>query len=141
MEGFFERLESLVNRHAEGKYQKFAKLCDIPPSTFYKYKKDRTPQAEYLCSIHKAIGVNINWLLTGEGDAYSVDKGAVSGENPIILIGDIIEGLETVLQEDDSELPPRTMRLVVEQIYKRCRKTGEAVTEDIVRDYLKLVAA
>lgn len=85
--------------------------------------------------------VNLHWLLTGEGDAYLVDKGAVSGENPIILIGDIIEGLETVLQEDDSELPPRTMRLVVEQIYKRCRKTGEAVTEDIVRDYLKLVAA
>jgi phage repressor protein C with HTH and peptisase S24 domain len=67
---FSERLNFLVTEHSGGKVTHFAKKAGIPPGTFDNYLKGRLPQAEQLLRIRETYGVNIDWLLTGEGEPY-----------------------------------------------------------------------
>jgi phage repressor protein C with HTH and peptisase S24 domain len=68
-----ERIFLLVKNHANGKAAPFAKQAGIPGGTFHNYMKGRSPSVEHLIAIRKTYGVNIDWLLTGEGTAYFVE--------------------------------------------------------------------
>lgn len=67
------RLWELINEHSDGKYTVFANKTRIPTGTFQKYADGQVPQAKHLIRIHEALGVNINWLLTGKEPKYGVD--------------------------------------------------------------------
>jgi len=43
-------------------------------STFQFNIEGRAPNADTLLRIHKTYGVNINWLLTGEGEPYGTSE-------------------------------------------------------------------
>jgi phage repressor protein C with HTH and peptisase S24 domain len=68
---FSERLLWLIVEKANGKVTVFAKKAGIPHSTFYNYVDGRLPSSEHLVHLRDTYGVNINWLLTGQGDPYS----------------------------------------------------------------------
>ena len=70
MKHISDRLLELVSIHAAGKHTVFAKNAGIPHGTFSAYLKGRVPHPDHLCRIHDIYNVNINWLLTGEGDPY-----------------------------------------------------------------------
>lgn len=71
MRTFTDRLLFLVDRHADGKPTVFAKKAGISGGTFHAYIKGRLPHAEQLIRIRECYDVNINWLLTGEGEIYT----------------------------------------------------------------------
>lgn len=87
MTTFVERLQMLVDEHADGKPAIFAKKAGILGGTFHAYMNGRLPQAEQLIRIHKFCGVNINWLLTGEGEHYMAaeKKIAVNGQDGAVV--------------------------------------------------------
>ena len=72
--GFFSRLNELILEHAGGEhgaFKKFACLLDIPPSSLFKWTKRRSlPSADQLVNFREKLGVNLNWLLTGQGAKY-----------------------------------------------------------------------
>jgi hypothetical protein len=75
---FINRLLRLIAEKAKGKPSVFAKKAGIPHSTFYGYVDGRLPVSEHLVRIRDTFGVNINWLLTGQGEPYSQEKGEAS---------------------------------------------------------------
>lgn len=63
---FFERFKELVNE--VGSCESFGRLVGIPGSTIRTYfYKHYQPTVDKLQKIARATGVNLNWLLLGEG--------------------------------------------------------------------------
>ncbi len=61
------RLQKLVEELTGGNASKFAKISGVNVQTFHTYMKGKVPNTEALYGICKNFNVNINWLLTGEG--------------------------------------------------------------------------
>lgn len=69
LRGFQGRLNLLIQRLAGGKEKAFAKLLDIKPENINKWtNRGSLPSAEQLENIAGKLNININWLLSGEGD-------------------------------------------------------------------------
>ena len=50
----------------------FAEQADIPYRTLQNYiLSGREPNAEALIKLHSRLGVNLNWLMIGEGEMFS----------------------------------------------------------------------
>lgn len=58
----------------------FAREHKTSPQNIHNYEKGRKPSAEFLTSL-ASKGININWVLTGEGPIYS--KKNVKGTMPL----------------------------------------------------------
>ena len=66
-----DRLRYLVGLLSNGKHTVFAKKSGIPPSSFQAYiNGQRIPPTEHLAKIITVFGINLNWLLIGEGEPF-----------------------------------------------------------------------
>jgi transcriptional regulator with XRE-family HTH domain len=71
IKGFHARLGFLIRDLADGKEKDFAKLLEINPENINKWtNRGSLPSAEQLENIARRLNVNINWLLSGEGEAW-----------------------------------------------------------------------
>ncbi len=74
--GFPERLQNVIEEKKISKY-KIAKAINISASTISNYIKGKTkPDSTKLTVLCELLGVNKNWLLTGEGVQYLVEEPA-----------------------------------------------------------------
>lgn len=66
--GVCTRLAEVRARHfgPRGK-SRFARELGIGSSTYDRYERDRMPPADLLLKAAEITGVNLNWLITGEG--------------------------------------------------------------------------
>jgi len=71
MDKYIDRLEKILAAESGGKYTVFARKVGISPSTFQYYMKGKLPSTKHLIRIYEHCGININWLLTGEGEMLS----------------------------------------------------------------------
>ena len=70
--GFPERLQSIIEERQISKY-KIAKAIDISASTVSNYLKGKTkPDSTKLTVLSRLLGVNKDWLQTGEGSKYTI---------------------------------------------------------------------
>ncbi len=70
--GFPERLQSIIEERQISKY-KIAKAIDISASTVSNYLKGKTkPDSTKLTVLSRLLGVNKEWLQTGEGSKYTI---------------------------------------------------------------------
>lgn len=91
------RLNLLIDTIEGGNVTRFADKLKMKQSTIYNYIKGRTPNAETLFRIKKIFGVNLNWLITGEGEMFSDNRGGLSNS----IDGNTIKGRgNTVLQNN-----------------------------------------
>jgi hypothetical protein len=66
-----QRLKYVVETVSRGKHTVFAKKCGIPPGSFQAYiNGQRIPPTEHLIRIVTVCGINLNWLLIGEGEPF-----------------------------------------------------------------------
>jgi hypothetical protein len=66
-----KRLEYVVEILSDGKHTVFAKKCGIPPGSFQAYiNGERVPPSEHLVKLITVFGINLNWLLVGEGEPF-----------------------------------------------------------------------
>ena len=57
------------------KQTEFAKKLDVPNSTIHKYENGVVePSSKFLSKIAKKFNINMNWLLTGEGQMFLNDS-------------------------------------------------------------------
>lgn len=64
------RLFALAKIFAGGKYSRLAEMAGARSGTFYPYMNGKSlPSAEILIKIRAVTGCDLNWLLTGEGEA------------------------------------------------------------------------
>ena len=76
---FSERIKSIRGRL---KQADFGKRLGISQSAVQGYEQGGIPKGDILQRIHKEFGVNINWLLTGDGEPYiyKVGEGEKNGQ-------------------------------------------------------------
>lgn len=77
-----DRLNFLIDK-LKLSYSKFSQITKIPYASIqnYVYGK-RVPTIENLQKIHIHLNVNLNWLLTGEGDMFIKPPAQTIGETP-----------------------------------------------------------
>jgi DNA-binding transcriptional MerR regulator len=105
-----ERIKKVISDHCEGSRKTFADLIQIAPSTIQAWDDEHLPKGDILQRIHKEFGVDITWLLTGEGDPYltggAVDippEASKGGEyaDPPVGLGQAVEQLARILDSDN----------------------------------------
>jgi transcriptional regulator with XRE-family HTH domain len=65
----------------------FAAKLSIDKSSIQRYENDENiPKGDVLQKIHKQFNVNINWLLTGQGEPYKKNR-VIGLEDPVGLYG------------------------------------------------------
>jgi len=97
MEDFTGRLGYLVNEFAAGKHSVFAKQAGIKAPTFQNYINGRTPSAETLKIIHNYYGVDLNWLISGEGRPILPHKVSVMRFNESSSPGKVFDHIRSIL--------------------------------------------
>lgn len=71
MDSFLERIQQIVDKLFKGNQAAFARAIGIKPTTLSNYfsdKKATKPSSEFVLSVAQNIGVDGNWLLTGNGE-------------------------------------------------------------------------
>lgn len=64
------RLKFLIESVSGGNASDFANKSGIKAGTLHNYIKGRAPSAESLVAICENLGVDLNWLLTGQGEPF-----------------------------------------------------------------------
>lgn len=88
MENITQRLSIIIEKLENGNASRFAKNAKIIPGTLHNYLKGRSPNIEAIINIRDAYNINVDWLLTGEGDMF-INEGKKGGAE-----GNIINGIE-----------------------------------------------
>lgn len=102
METINDRLEQIINALFNGNKAAFAKSIDLPPTGMSNYignKRRSIPSSEIASKIVLVLGVDANWLLTGEGEMM---KGA-QAEQSIVVRDNNVRGPVSVRQTSMSE--------------------------------------
>lgn len=72
----------------------FANMVGVPYRSMQNYVRgEREPSAAALTALAKNAGVNITWLLTGQGPRFQSDalEKAITDKVLIVLIGEVLE--------------------------------------------------
>lgn len=91
----------------------FASKIAVHRETLSKYERGVVqPGADVLGRIRAVTGADMNWLLTGKGEAISAtDSAAAIAKTPAApldeeLMGRLVDGILTVYKEEGVRLPP-----------------------------------
>jgi phage repressor protein C with HTH and peptisase S24 domain len=64
----------------------FAVRCGLPDSTLRKYLRGSQPTADRLALIGRCTGVSVDWLVTGEGEAYPSEQGRGVAQEQLVRL-------------------------------------------------------
>ncbi|MEW6670189.1 MAG: helix-turn-helix domain-containing protein [Thermodesulfobacteriota bacterium] len=103
MSTLIERLLRVIAEKADGKHTIFAKSAGIPTTTMQGYVKGRTPHVDHLIRIRDTYRIDLNWLLTGEGEMVWSDSKDTSiiykeGDDPELI--ELLQMTREVLKSD-----------------------------------------
>lgn len=73
-ETIFDRISTIVEKFGNGKNTVFASLIGVSEANVRNYKNGVMPKADFLEKIARSFDININWLLTGEGNMFSSES-------------------------------------------------------------------
>ncbi|MVA19532.1 helix-turn-helix domain-containing protein [Agrobacterium vitis] len=83
-----QRLRDIRRHLGDPEREEFCLNLGISKQSLGNYERgDNVPDATVLLSYRKALGVNVNWVLTGEGDMFDA-AGAKLSENDARLLHD-----------------------------------------------------
>lgn len=74
-ETIFDRISTIVEKFGNGKNTLFASLIGVSEANVRNYKNGVMPKADFLEKIARSFDININWLLTGEGNMLRTESG------------------------------------------------------------------
>ncbi len=82
IDNFQDRLVIVINVVAEGSQKRLADALGVQPSVVNGWlKRNSKPSSEQLARFTN-LGINLNWLLTGEGKMLQTPKAPSMGEGP-----------------------------------------------------------
>ena len=84
---------------SKGKHTVFARKCGIPPGSFQAYiNGERVPPTEHLMKLITVYGINLNWLLVGEGEPFigvKTQEEEATGRGKAEAIDQVVQLLNT----------------------------------------------
>ena len=135
MQNITDRLLTIIDICERGNAAAFAKNLGISQSTFHYYIKGRAPNMNTLIHIHDKYNINMNWLLTGQGEMHlegggteSINKEGAEGPGAeVIPINKVSEPREipdhviTTIQAwfRDADVSPEDQARLIQMLYER----------------------
>lgn len=115
-----ERLKFALQLKNINKIKEFSELSGLPYRTAQSYLNgDREPNIAGLTKICTQVGINLNWLLTGDGDVFVSQAGghasALTEEKQALMNaydGMSEENKRAILQIGESLSQPKSSKLV-----------------------------
>jgi hypothetical protein len=74
-----ERIKKIIKEKCEGSRKHFADRLGVVPSTIHTWDDEHPPSGNPSKRLREEFNVNIDWLLTGEGEPYIYKDREVSG--------------------------------------------------------------
>ena len=132
-------------RTTKGLFQKdAAHLLGLSPGVYQKYEMGISAPGSGALEAFCNAGLNINWLLTGQGEMLLTDQEALGTTEPPPIDKEtllyVIEGVETYLAQHKLTLKPDRKALLIQLIYEYCSMDTSARKPGTVERFLKLVA-
>lgn len=96
-------------------YNKLAKKLDMSSTTFYQLTSGRTKQLsiDVLIKFHQILGINIEWLVTGDGNMYSVHE--ENEPNDLVSegreMGKVAQGIEDIKRYFEEEIKIKNQQI------------------------------
>ena len=107
---FVIRLETLINDIAEGKKIKFAEMLGVSPTHIDNWiNRGSLPNANQLTNIYQKLNINLNWLLTGEGEMFVKKEYPLTVHEALVGYGynlkerEYIDKLVTIFRTKDTD--------------------------------------
>lgn len=102
--------------------------------------RNRVPGGEVICGLID-LGINANWLLTGEGPMLLADLQVPASATAIDqeILATVIESVESALKARKLALAPVKKAALIGLLYDYCIDTGKQEPA-VVERFLKLVA-
>jgi transcriptional regulator with XRE-family HTH domain len=84
-------------------YREVGELTRVHAETVRRYMTGQTPSTEFVIEVAEATGVNVGWLLTGDGPMYRKDVKlhALRDANPTELLHAVAQTLEALIERVD----------------------------------------
>lgn len=119
-----ERLRSVRRSLGDPAREHFAQLIGISPKTLANHERgDSAPDANVLTAYRTKCGVDINWLVTGDGEMFSARAG---GKEPALTDPELLERLSdrvsAFFRELDQKPPPRRIMRETINLYNALLK-------------------
>lgn len=129
---FYKRLRLVIGD--EEPYA-WAKRVGIPSATFHRIWNEGTvPKSEHLIRIKESCGVDLNWLLTGEGTLDGkADLPEVDGETLVT----VIIAVEDTLASLGVVLPPEKKAEAIKLFYRHYTRNPGAQQMDDITEWLR----
>lgn len=138
---FAERLR-VGRKRLDMTQQALSDSSGVPLQTHKQYERGlRRPGLDALTGYLRA-GINVNWLLSGEGVVLLRDQPAPAsaGAFDSQLMLELIEVVEQLLAEHRRELPPPKKAELVVTLYEMFRESASPVQRATVLRLVKLAA-
>lgn len=131
---FKDRIKSVRGDLAQ---KTFAARIGVHPTTVQNYESGDIPKGDVLLRIHQEFGVDLTWLLTGQGDPYIKEAG---GSVDADVLRQLIEAVEEGLDARGLETTPAKKAAFIAYLYEQFMESGQEATKDRVEKFLRLVA-
>lgn len=139
---FAERLKSL--QLTEETQTAFANRLQVSLSGLKKWLSGTSlPGLDNLVSIHRATGVSIDWLATGQGEMLLERRRLTlfpTGSIDERLLITVMTDIDAALRGFPAQLGPVAMAKVIAAVYDEAVRERTPVPVERIRTYLRLVA-
>ena len=105
-----DRLLLLIDEFTKGNKKKFAERLEISPTSINSWiNEGYLPRTEHLANIQEKLGVNLNWLLTGEGEMFVKKEASLTVHEAFAVYGynlkerEYIDKLVTIFRTKDTD--------------------------------------
>ena len=124
------RLQTVL-KELPGTIDEIAKGLGVSHATLYKYLSGKTkPNADFLAQLKSQTGVNLNWLITGQGEKYGDSNQDDLNQSLLRAVVDSIS--EYCLNAKSSPSPQEQSALIISiysMMLKEKRKADFSSTE------------
>ena len=105
-----DKLLLLIDEFTKGNKKKFAEILKVTPSYIDRWiNQGILPSAKQLTNIHDKLKININWLLTGEGEMFIKKESPLTVHEALVGYGynlkerEYIDKLVTIFRTKDTD--------------------------------------
>lgn len=132
-----ERMQQVLNEHKMSLKQA-SEYAEIPYRSLQNYVSGKQlPGADALVRFHKALNVDLNWLLTGDG-LQELEAPSSIGLNEELL-QQIIEGVESLLNKKRKVLPLDKKTKIIVMLYKTA-SIQQNLDPETIRQLIEIAA-
>ena len=143
MQSIGERIK-FVRDMARLDQETFGKSIGATRNTVYRWESGKGfPPADVLLNLHEKHGINIHWLVTGQGEMRGIDgplQPLGIRELNAEVLQPVILGVEEGLGRHGIKLDSSKKARLICLLYEYATETGKQVEAELVDKYLELIA-